>query len=170
MLEISGNHISRLGDEDLRTLVIRLCDAELRRCGLPLSALTAGGNQDAADGGIDVRIDLKKDSACLDFIPKPTTGFQVKCSDMPPRAITTEMRPKGELRASIKALAKVQGSFVLVSSRGTVADTALQNRRKAMREAIGSLPAGPALHLDFYDRERLANGDVPVSVESQRRS
>ena len=156
MIEISSAHIRRLGDEDLRILVIRLCEAELRRCGLPLSSLTAGGDQNAADGGIDVRIDLKVGSSCLDFIPRPITGFQVKCSDMPPKAITKEMRPGGELRASIVALAANQGSYVIVSSEDTTSDTALQNRRKAMQEAITDLLDGANLHLDFYDRERLA--------------
>lgn len=56
VLEVSGDHIMRLGDEALRQLVVRLCEAELRRAGLPLSALTAGGHQDARDGGVDVRV------------------------------------------------------------------------------------------------------------------
>ena len=30
----------------------------MRRCGLPLSAITAGGDQNAPDGGVDVRVDL----------------------------------------------------------------------------------------------------------------
>ena len=55
MFEISGNDIRNLGDADLRSLVARLAIAELRAKGLPLSAVTAGGDQDAADGGLDVR-------------------------------------------------------------------------------------------------------------------
>ena len=156
MLEISGDHISRLNDEDLRTLVTRLCEAELRRCALPLSGVTAGGDQNAPDGGVDVRVDLAVGSACLDFIPRRTTVFQVKCSDMRPSAITAEMRPNGELRHSIRELADRQGAYVIVSSKGTTAYTALQGRRKAVQAAIGDLPDATTLHVDFYDRERLA--------------
>ena len=54
MLELSGDHVQKLGDEDLRELVVRLCEAELRRNGLPVSSVSAGGDQCAADGGIDV--------------------------------------------------------------------------------------------------------------------
>lgn len=156
MLEINGNHIARLNDEDLRILVARLCEAELCRCGLPLSAVTAGGDQNAADGGIDVRVQLSTDAISSDFIPKPVTGFQVKCSDMPTNAIKSEMRPKDVLRLSIRELAIANGAYVIVSSKGSTADKALRNRRDVMRQAISDLPDTANLHLDFYDRDRLA--------------
>jgi len=35
MFDIDGSHIAELNDTDLRTLVARLCEAELRRTGLP---------------------------------------------------------------------------------------------------------------------------------------
>ena len=44
MFEITGDDIAALNDTDLRTLVGRLCEAELRRGGLPVSAVTYGGN------------------------------------------------------------------------------------------------------------------------------
>src|SRR5258705_391155 len=103
LLEVTGDHIRKLADTDLRVLVVRLCEAELRRCDLPVSAINAGGHQDAPDGGIDVRVRLASiSSTCLDFIPRPNTGFQAKASSMPPAEITAEMRPKGVLRSSIR--------------------------------------------------------------------
>src|SRR3989338_145510 len=156
MLEITGDHVAKLNDEDLRTLVARLCEAELRQGSLPVSAVSAGGDQNAADGGIDVRVDIPTESENLDFIPKPITGFQVKCSDMPAGVIASEMRQKGVLRPSILELAMTHGSYVIVSSQGSTADSALRSRRKAMQTAIDDLPDGVTLHLDFYDRDRLA--------------
>lgn len=156
MLEITGDHVAKLNDEDLRTLVARLCEAELRRNGLPISAVSAGGDQNAADGGVDVCLSLAAESESLDFIPRSITGFQVKCSDMPAGAIALEMRPRGVLRPSILELAKANGSYVIVSSQGSTADSALQNRKKAMQQAVGDLPEGVTIHLDFYDRDRLA--------------
>jgi hypothetical protein len=50
MLEVTGDDIAALSDEDLRALVGQLCEAELRRRNLPPSAVTWGGNQTAADG------------------------------------------------------------------------------------------------------------------------
>jgi len=39
MFEITGDDIARLGDSDLRTLVVRLALAELQAQGLPRSAV-----------------------------------------------------------------------------------------------------------------------------------
>ena len=129
MLDITGDHISKLSDEDLRTLVVKLCEAELCRFNLPLSAVTAGGHQNAADGGIDVRVELLSNSSPLDFIPRNVTGFQVKQEDMPPSAIQPEMRPKKKLRPSICELASKQGAYVIVCGKGSTTDSALKTVR-----------------------------------------
>ncbi|MGC2519605.1 MAG: hypothetical protein WA373_10945 [Burkholderiales bacterium] len=157
LLDVTGDHIKKLTDADLRLLVVRLSEAELRRCGLPASAVTAGGHQDAADGGIDVRVRLENSSACLDFIPRPHTGFQAKASPMPPAEIAAEMRPKGALRRSIRELGAAHGTYVIVSSHDSATDPALDARLKAMNAALFDLPAGSTVKVDFYDRERLAN-------------
>lgn len=105
MFEISGTDITSLSDADLRSLVFRLAAAELRAKGYPLSSITAGGDQDAADGGLDVRIECPTDITNPDFVPRRSTGIQVKKPDMPPAAIRKEMRPKGILRDTILELA-----------------------------------------------------------------
>ncbi len=156
MIEITGDHIAKLNDEDLRALVTKLCEAEVSRCGLSISAVTAGGDQNAPDGGIDVRVDLSSGSTALDFIPRSKTGFQVKCSDMPRAKIISEMCPGGHLRDSISDLAVAHGAYVIVSSQGSTADSVLIDRRGAMRDAMGGHRDGDAVHLDFYDRDRLA--------------
>lgn len=156
MLEITGDHVAKLNDEDLRTLVTKLCEAELSRCNLFISAVTAGGDQNAPDGGIDIRVDLSSESTVLDFIPRAKTGFQVKCSDMSRGKIIPEMCPGGHLRDSISDLAVAHGAYVIVSSHGSIADSVLKERRVAMRDAMGSHPDVDGIHLDFYDRDRLA--------------
>ena len=155
MLELSGDHVQKLGDEDLRELVLRLCEAELRRNGHPVSSVTAGGNQTAADGGIDVRVEAPAGVA-LDFIKRPSTGFQVKCEDMPAGKILSEMCPNGMLRSSIRDLIAVGGAYIIVSSKGSVADAPLRNRRSAMEAAVKDQPGHANLLIDCYDRERLA--------------
>lgn len=156
MLDITEKDIADLGDADLRNLVARLAAAEFRSKGLPRSSVTAGGHQDAADGGIDVRVDCPKELKDPDFVPKRQTGFQVKKPDMRRGAILKEMCPKGVLRRSIRELADVSGAYVIVSSQGTVADAPLADRRQAMRDALGGIPNAAQLHTDFYDRVRLA--------------
>src|SRR5467141_1824910 len=108
MFEITRDDIAALNDEDLRTLIGLLCEAELRRANLPVSAATWGGDQTAKDGGVDVRVAL------------------------PPSEIPKEMKPKGAVRPVIEELAAASGAYIIVSSGGSTADSALKNRRAAM--------------------------------------
>lgn len=157
MFEITGEHIALLNDTDLRRLVALLCEAELRRAGLPVSAVTAGGDQNAADGGLDVRVALPASTNITGFIPRPATGFQVKVPDMPNKKILHEMRPGGKVRPVIQDLVSAGGAYIIVSAKGSTTDTPLNNRRAAMRDAVADVHNSEALALDFYDRERLAS-------------
>lgn len=156
MFEITGADIASLNDSDLRTLVARLALSELRTQGCPLSSVTAGGNQDAADGGLDVRVECPVAIAKADFVPRALTGFQVKKPDMPASAIRDEMRPNGVLRPVIGELAKASGAYIIVSAQGSVADKPLADRRTAMRDQLHELASAEKLHTDFYGRDRLA--------------
>lgn len=156
MFDITADDIARLNDTDLRELVARLCEAELAERGHSPAAVTWGGSQTAADGGVDVRVELRPDAAIDGFIPRGATGFQVKKPDMPRAEIEREMRPGGVLRQVIQELADSAGSYVIVSSAGSTADSALRNRRKAMRDVLAGVPNADRLHTDFYDRTRVA--------------
>lgn len=156
MLEITGNIISELSDVDLRTLIGLLCEAELLAIGLPIAGVTWGGHQNAKDGGIDVRVELTTDLHVDSFIPRANTGFQVKKPDIPRSSIIDEMRPNGKLRQVIKELADKSGCYIIVSGQGSTADSALKERRAAMKEALCDYPNASNIKLDFYDRERVA--------------
>lgn len=156
MFEVVGSDIERLSDTELRSLVVQLATSELRKQGLPLSSVTAGGHQDAPDGGLDVHVECAATLPRPDFVPRRHTGFQVKKPDMPAGAIRDEMRPNGTLRTVIAELAAQQGAYIIVSAQGSVAHKPLGERRRAMRDQLGDLPTPEDLHTDFYDRERLA--------------
>lgn len=156
MFEVVGSDIERLSDADLRSLVVRLATSELRKQGLPISSVTAGGHQDAADGGVDVRVECREALVRPDFVPRQHTCFQVKKPDMAPNAIRDEMRPKGALRPAIVELAAQKGAYVIVSAQGSVADKPLRDRRQAMRDQLSDLTPPDELHTDFYDRDRIA--------------
>lgn len=119
LFEITGDDIALLDDKKLREVVARLCEAELRRRCLSPAYVTWGGNQNAAGGGIDVRVALPADTVIDGFIPRAATGFQVKQEDMPPSKIAEEMRPQDFLRPSIQALADQAGAYIVVSSHGS---------------------------------------------------
>jgi hypothetical protein len=156
VFEITPDHIASLNDEDLRKLVGLLCEAEVRSKGSSTSFVTWGGDQNAKDGGIDVRVALPESVDIRGFIPRPQAGFQVKKSDMNRVRILAEMRPNGTLRPAICELANCSGSYVIVSGESSASDLALQGRRDAMKEAVRDIPNAAALGLDFYDRGRLA--------------
>jgi hypothetical protein len=157
MFEITGDDIARVSEEDLRTLVALLCEAELRRLGFSPSAVTWGGHQKAVDAGLDVRVALPTGTQIEGFVPRPVTGFQVKREKMPRSLILKEMKPRGILRQSIRELANNSGGYVIVSSQDSTSDPALQSRRLAMAEAVAGLTNATSLSLDFYDRTRLAS-------------
>jgi hypothetical protein len=156
MFDITPDDIIQLNDIDLRELVGRLCEAELSSRQLSPSAVTWGGNQTAADGGLDVRVALPTGVSVEGFVPRPSAGFQVKKPDMPRAKIIAEMRPEGTIRSVIQELADEAGAYVIISSTGSTADSALRNRQNAMREALDGVGNADQLHTDFYDRTRLA--------------
>ena len=156
MFDIVGDEIAELNDEDLRSLVARLCEAEVSARGLSPASVTWGGNQTAADGGLDVRVALPVGPHISGFIPRVSTGFQVKKPDMPRKEIIAEMRPAGTIRPVIQQLANEGGAYIIVSSSGSTADSALRNRNDALREALIGVVNGSQIHTDFYDRTRLA--------------
>lgn len=157
MLDLTGQDISFLSDEDLRTLVGRLCEAELGRLGLSPLCATWGGNQNAVDGGIDVRVTLAESAPLSAAFARSNIGYQVKAGDMLRGKILAEMKPDGTLRPSILALAATGGSYIIVSSKDSVSDSALADRRRAMQDAVAGIANCDDLHLDFYDRDRLAS-------------
>jgi hypothetical protein len=141
---------------NLRTLVGRLCESDLRTANLPPTAVTWGGNQSSRDGGIDVRVSLAAPPPVSSAIARASTAFQVKAKAMPRSEILSEMRPKGRIRAAIAELARQKGAYVLVSSRESLSDFFLRDRCEAMAEAVRELPDRGSLHLDFFDSNRLA--------------
>lgn len=155
IFEVTPEQIERLSEEDLRTLVGYLAEQEARRAGHSASSVTYGGHQNAQDGGIDVRVDLGS-ASIRGYIARAQTGYQVKVDDMPKGDIENEMRPGGKLRPSIKKLGEDGGTYIIVSSQGSLADKALSQRKNAMSNAIADEPTASGLHVDFYDRRRLA--------------
>jgi hypothetical protein len=156
LFDITGNDIAKLNDEDLRTLVGLLCEAEFHRANHPVNAVTWGGNQNASDGGLDVVINKSGPPLSIDFIPRNFTGYQVKKANIQPAQISKEMKPKGRLRNSIKNLIKQKGAYIIASS-GSTSASALLKRTKAMRHAVSSQTNHQNLLVDFFDSSRLAS-------------
>lgn len=156
ILDITGKDIQDLNDNDLRTLIGLLCEAEVNCNGLQTAGVTWSGHQNAKDGGIDVNVKLVDEPNCNSFIPRANTCIQVKISDMPRSAILKEMKPNGKLRDAINELTSSSGAYIIVSSKSSLSDSNLNKRIGAMQEALKELQNAQNIKVDYYDQGRIA--------------
>ena len=78
LFEITAEHINKLDDEQLRNLIGLLCESTFRKNNFDAKGVSWSGDQNAADGGIDVKC-IKYTYENIDsFIPRNYVGFQVK--------------------------------------------------------------------------------------------
>jgi hypothetical protein len=157
IFSVSANDIARLSDEEARALVARLCRAELAAKGVSPDAVRWGGDQRAADGGVDVRVEVEPPMGISGSIRKDRTVFQVKAEKFPAGKIAGEMAPKGVLRAALIDLARTGGAYIIASSRDSLADTSLEKRRAAMRQCLADFGLAGKVEVDFYDGRKLAD-------------
>lgn len=155
LFEISKGDIAALDDSDLRELAAKLSTATLVEQGQSGRHVTWGGDQNAGDGGIDVRVEQPA-GADHGYLPRKIVGMQVKATSMPRGEIQKEMCPNGVLRPAIRALIKVEGAYLIISSESTT-DSSYQARRQAMQEAASSEPGYEHAEFDFYDAQRMAD-------------
>ena len=139
MFEITKDQLRQLGDAQLRELVARLCEAELRMAGAPVSAVRWGGAHTAPDGGLDIDCRVDDHEFGGDFVLRARTGFQVKKPTMPPAKIANEMSPKGQLRPIFADLAACHGCYVIVSLDDDPASGAATQRQNAIRNQLAEL-------------------------------
>ena len=157
MFEISKHQLRQLNDADLRELVARLCEAELKNTGAPVSALKWGGTQTAPDKGLDIECCIEDDDFSGDFLPSARTGIQVKKSKMPDSKIKKEMSPKGQLRPVFSELARNNGCYVIVSLHDDLVSRKVNAREKTMREQLEMIKEQGDLQVRFYGCSELAN-------------
>ena len=157
MFEITRDQLRHMGDSHLRELVARLCEAELKKAGHPVSAVRWGGAHTAPDGGLDVDCRVEAEDFRGDFVPRRLTGFQVKKSAMPAAKIAREMSPRGTLRPIFSELAAANGCYVIVSLDDDPTGTQLRPRLNEMETQLEPVRSLGDLQCRFYGRADLAN-------------
>ena len=137
MFEITAEHINKLDDEQLRNLIGLLCESTFRKNNFDAKGVSWSGDQNAADGGIDVKCIIKHTGENIDsFIPRNYVGFQVKKYDLTPAKIKQEMQDHGCLKESIKAICENEGAYIIVCSNSSTSDSMYNNRVRAMRNVV----------------------------------
>lgn len=153
--ELEPSDISNLNDADLREMVARLCEAELISQELQPSCVLWGGAQEAADGGLDVRVVGAIPLSNPGFVSRENTGYQVKKNSMSKAACKKEMLESGNVKTVISELLAKKGAYVIVSGKDDCSDKMLSERILGMESAVENLPNSDDLLLDFYGRDRL---------------
>lgn len=154
--ELKPSDISNLSDADLREMVARLCEAELHDQKIQRSCILWGGAQEAADGGLDIRVKSEVSLLNPGFVPRKNTGFQIKKSSMGKAACREEMLIGGEVKEVIRSLIEQQGAYIIVSGKDDCSDKMLTDRIKGMQSAIENITGKEQIFLDFYGRDRLS--------------
>ena len=157
MFDISKGQLQQLNDVDLRELVARLCEAELKNVGVPISSIRWGGSQTAPDEGLDIECCVEDDNFSGDFLPRARTGIQVKKPSMPDSEIKAEMCPEGQLRPVFSELARNNGCYIIVSLRDDLVSRKVDAREKTMRKQLETIKDKGDLQVKFYGCGELAN-------------
>ena len=155
ILNIEEDDLLRLTSGQLEQLIARLAEAEIRKHGYSIANVDRPGHLDAKDGRIDIRVEIPTSKFRTDFIARPLTIFQSKKSSILPGKIGDEMKKDNELHPTFSELAKIGGSYIIVSSKDNCSALALDKRRNAMKSVFSNDSNIEKIHLDFYDRSRL---------------
>ncbi len=93
----------------------------------------------------------------FDYVPCDHVIFQVKADIFPPAKIGDEMKPGGELRASIIELGNAGGAYIIASTKDDCARPAIRKRHKAMVDSLTELIEDKRPRTFFYDSRKLAD-------------
>jgi len=156
IFDIEKDELLRLSDTLLEELIARLAEAEIAAQGHSPAYVNWSGSINAADGGIDIHVQVPVEQLSTGFLERPNTILQAKKHSMPRAAITKEMVTAGKLSSTISEHAKKGGSYIIVSLGDDCSPLMKRDRIKAMRDAVADDPNSDNLYLDFYDRSKLA--------------
>lgn len=156
IFDIEKDDLLRLSDTLLEELIARLAEAEVSANGYSLAYVRWSGSINASDGRIDVHVQVPVENLSTGFLERPDTIFQAKKHSMGKSAIQKEMSDDGQLVAAIAGQASKGGSYIIVSLSDDCSPTMRNDRLKAMQEALQGDSNSDQIHLDFYDRSKLA--------------
>lgn len=154
---IQTSHIQALDDGQARELLARLCRFHLQRAGLDSATVFWGGNQLAADGGVDVRVDCPPARDVCAPLGRSVAIVQVKAEPFGRGKIAPEMAPKGVIRSSIVSLAPFGGIYIIASTRDDTAEPRRRERISAMEKVLDDNALRGKIEVDFLGAREIAN-------------
>jgi hypothetical protein len=156
IFDIEKDDLLRLSDLQLEELIARLAEAEVAAHGHSPAYVNWSGSINAPDGGIDIHVQVPVEQMKTGFLERADTILQAKKHSMPKVKITSEMVTGRKLSSTISEQAAKGGSYIIVSLEDDCSPLMKADRLQAMQAAVANDPNGGNIHLDFYDRSRLA--------------
>lgn len=153
--DVTFDDIQRLNDDQLRNVLRLLLEAEAKQHSIPLSAIRLGGDQNAADGGVDARVEWEGGPEHTEWFPKRLTNFQSKAEEMPKSKLKSELAPGGTPRLFFDELARESAAYIVFSTNNC-SEGMYKDRLAGMRDAVANVPLADQITLDFYDASRIA--------------
>ncbi|QQP97960.1 hypothetical protein [Lysobacter enzymogenes] len=150
------SQIAQLNDEQARELLARLCRAELANLGLE-AAVTWSGDQRAADGGVDVRVEAMPVRELPLPLGRSVAVVQVKAENFGPKKIWKEMVIKGALRPAIAELAQHGGIYLIASTRDKSADPGVRSRQATMHKVLTEHGLADQVFFRYLGRRAIAD-------------
>lgn len=157
IFHIQTDHIRALDDGQARELLARLCRSHIQRAGLDSANVFWGGDQRAADEGVDVRIDVQPACDVGGPLGRSVAIIQVKAEPFGPAKIVAEMAPKGVIRPSIVSLAPSTGAYVIASTRDDPTDPKRRDRIVAMETVLNDHGLTDKIRVDFLGARQIAD-------------
>ncbi|MBQ4855989.1 hypothetical protein IMW82_15070 [Rhodanobacter sp. B2A1Ga4] len=157
IFHVQTDHMRALDDGQARELLARLCRLHIQRVGLDPANVFWGGDQRAADEGVDVRVDGQPVCDVGGPLGRSVAIIQVKAELFGPAKIVAEMAPKGVIRPSIAALAPDTGAYVIASTRDDPADPKRRNRVAAMETVLNDHGLTGKIRVDFLGARQIAD-------------
>lgn len=156
IFDIEKDDLLRMSDTQLEELIARLAEAEVSSHGHSPAYVSWSGSINAPDEGIDIHAQVPVDCLNTGFLERPDTILQAKKHSMPKRKITGEMITGKKLSETISEQAVKGGSYIIVSLADDCSPPMKKDRLNAMHSAVQNDPNSGNIHLDFYDRSKLA--------------
>jgi hypothetical protein len=155
LFTLDTSHLKNLGQDRAVEFFRRLLWAEASRVGIGRHLIQVPGCINVGDGGIDAYIE-NADPSSDDVIPRGTSGFQVKSSDLTPSKCTKELHENGNVDAPIKPEVKrlldKDGNYILV----LYADLSVPQKRKRQQAIESELSRlGYKNHVRVYPIDQL---------------
>ena len=137
-IEVSGEDVKLLSNEQFADLLRRLLQAEALDNDIPLDGIHVAHNITAPDGGEDARIFWEGGVDRTNFLPARKCQFQMKTGRVTPAIAGQEMTTRGQIKPMVREVIEAGGNYIMLSTQpqtGQGIDARELNIREAIRDA-----------------------------------